>query len=1306
MRKFLFAITTVFFTLSLQAQGLYRALSLDQRVEASSLIVEAEVMRSEAVLHANGQVYTHHLLKVSRLFKGALNGNPEIVTLGGAAGGTLMKVFPALQLEPGMKGIFFLTPDNVIPRFQDRTYKAYADRQGFVAQLWNGKAFDGLKDYGAYEEVFVKRLRDEQGLSVKVLAKQSGPMSPVSAIVPSVISFSPDSIAAGEFQILSIRGVGFGNYTGQADVRFRNADDGGISFVSAPSSQIILWTDTLIQVEVPFRAGSGSFMVVDQNGASTLSNTDLLVRYDIINLQTGSGIQYSRLVDINGLGGLSFVFNTNFYSNTDAKNAFNRALESWRCNTMVNFASLSNTTDSSCNSRNNISVVAFDTDCPLDPGVLGRAYSYYTICQDEDPELVEVDILFDEMPANGWHFGASAPAGTSYDFESVALHELGHAHQMGHVIDANAVMHYSLPAGTARKTPDANDILAGESVMARSVKDPVCGYTGMLALTVGNCQFTIPVASFDLSPDRGCVPFDVQFTDASTSLPTSWAWDFDNDGVIDDTTQNPVHTYSTPGIYSVRLIVSNANGSDTLTRINVIQAYASPAADAGPDLSICPDGRATIGGAPTGSGGTGFLRYQWLPAESLNNAALPNPEAAPMNTTEYTVEVSDDNGCKARDSMVLTVMPGPVLDIGGDRTVCEGDTVRLINQAGNAAGTIFRWSPPDGIDDPSNDTTIMIAAGSSVTLTLSAQTPNGCQAQASFLLTIRRSPVVDAGEDQTSCSGTGVEIGGHPSASGGSGGYTYLWQPFAGLSNSGAANPIADPAATTTYTLTVFDALGCSRSDTVRVEVAPSPVADAGPDLGPVCAGQALRLGGQPTGSGGTGALFYTWLPTAYLDTINIANPLATPEQSTLFKVIVVDANGCRAEDSVFVSIWPTPVADAGRDTVFCGPGTLTLGGSPAGSGGTAPLAYSWSPDSGLSQNNIPNPLASPVESTEYTLTVSDANQCASSDVVNVTVLPALAANAGAEDTLCYGECIHLGGNPPANGGSGTGYSYEWRVDTGIFSLDANPEICPAATQSYTLMVYDPAGCEAEAVVRILVKNYQPIDFRTIDSSYCTNDGYDSLIAFPVGGNFSGPGIRGNGFYPDEAGTGMHWIFYEYMTGNGCLIRDSFLTEVRPSPDKPVVGQKGDTLYTSDTFWSYQWIFNGIALPNTDMYYYVAPESGNYQVKVFSEAGCENISDIYSFSVGIENRISDLSIALYPVPNDGHFVLRLKGKAYASLSLEIFDLSGRKVLDRKVQMQERRLDTEIDISSVSSGVYMLKISSGEGMLLYKFAVTK
>ena len=1306
MRRFLFVITSIFLTLSLSAQGLYRALSLDERVQEAGVIVEAEVIRSEPVLHSNGQVFTHHLLRVSRIFKGDSREQLEVVTLGGQAGGTLMKVFPALQLEPGMKGMFFLAPGNVAPRFQSRVYKVYADRQGFVAQLWNGKAFDGLQDYGSFEDAFVPRLRDEQHLKIEVLQRPADPLPSISALVPSVISFTPDSLAAGEFQTLSIRGVGFGSYAGQADVRFRNADDGGISFVSTPESQIMLWTDTLIQVEVPFRAGSGTFMVVDQNGTSALSNTGLVIRYDIINLQTSNGIQYSRLVDINGLGGMSFVFNTNFYNNMDARNAFNRALENWRCNTMVNFASISNTTDSSCNSRNNISVVAFDSNCPLDPGVLGRAYSYYTICQDEDPELVEVDILFDEMPANGWHFGASAPTGTDYDFESVALHELGHAHQLGHVIDANAVMHYSLPAGTARKILGANDIQAGQSVMTRSVKDPICGYSKMTALTAGNCQFTKPVANFTLSPDRGCIPFDVQFTDASTSLPTSWAWDFDNDGVIDDTTENPVYTYSTPGIYSVRLIVSNVNGSDTLTRINAIQAYASPTADAGPDLSICPDGGAILGGAPTGSGGTGFLRYQWLPAESLNNATLPNPEARPNSTTEYTVEVSDDNGCKARDSMVLTVLPAPELNIGGDRTVCEGDTVWLINQASNPSGSIFRWSPSNGIADPTNDTTYMIAAGGSVMLTLSAQTPNGCQAQASFFLTIHRSPVVDAGEDQMACSGTGVEIGGHPSASGGSGGFTYLWQPFAGLNNSGAANPIADPDNTTTYTLTVFDALGCSRSDTIRVEVVPSPMADAGPDLGPVCEGQALRLGGQPTGSGGTGSLLYTWLPTAYLDTINIANPLATPDQSTLFKVIVVDANGCRAEDSVYVTIWPTPMADAGHDTVFCGPGTLILGGHPAGSGGTAPLTYSWSPDSSLDQSNAPNPQASPQETSEYTLTVSDANGCSASDMLRVTILPALTVNAGPQDTLCYGECKRLGGSPVASGGSGSGWNYEWGVDTGIFSYMESPEVCPAKTTSYTLTVRDPAGCEASDEVLIHIKNYQPIDFRTIDSSYCSNDGYDTLVAFPVGGQFSGPGVRGNGFYPATAGIGTHWIFYEYMTGNGCLIRDSFLTEVRPSPTKPVIGQKGDTLYTSDTFAAYQWLFNGIALPGATNYYYVAPESGNYQVRVFNGAACDALSDIYSFSVGIEKKISDLSVELYPVPNDGHFVLRLQGKAYASLSLEIFDLSGRKVLGRNVQMQGRRLDTDINISSVASGVYLLKISSGQGMLLYKFAVTK
>ena len=85
-----------------------------------------------------------------------------------------------------------------------------------------------------------------------------------------------------------------------------------------------------------------------------------------------------------------------------------------------------------------------------------------------------------------------------------------------------------------------------------------------------------PVADFSTSVTSGYAPLSVQFTDKSTESPTSWSWDFNNDGVADSSTQNPVYTYNTPGTYVAKLTVSNANGIDSKpATINVLQATGS-----------------------------------------------------------------------------------------------------------------------------------------------------------------------------------------------------------------------------------------------------------------------------------------------------------------------------------------------------------------------------------------------------------------------------------------------------------------------------------------------------------------------------------------------------------------------------------------------------------------------------------------------------------------------------------------------------------------------------------------------------------
>jgi PKD repeat protein len=96
--------------------------------------------------------------------------------------------------------------------------------------------------------------------------------------------------------------------------------------------------------------------------------------------------------------------------------------------------------------------------------------------------------------------------------------------------------------------------------------------------TVHNIEEEIPTGylktNFKADKISGEVPLTVQFTDLSVSDPnspaSSWEWDFDNDGTVDATDQNPSHTYTQVGDYSVRLVVSNGNSADTLFRVDYI----------------------------------------------------------------------------------------------------------------------------------------------------------------------------------------------------------------------------------------------------------------------------------------------------------------------------------------------------------------------------------------------------------------------------------------------------------------------------------------------------------------------------------------------------------------------------------------------------------------------------------------------------------------------------------------------------------------------------------------------------------------
>jgi PKD repeat protein len=84
-----------------------------------------------------------------------------------------------------------------------------------------------------------------------------------------------------------------------------------------------------------------------------------------------------------------------------------------------------------------------------------------------------------------------------------------------------------------------------------------------------------PVANFEVNTTV-CVGEQVNFTDKSTNIPNNWEWTFDGANITTSTQRNPVVTYSTPGVYSVKLKASNSSGVDSLTRSNYVNVVARP----------------------------------------------------------------------------------------------------------------------------------------------------------------------------------------------------------------------------------------------------------------------------------------------------------------------------------------------------------------------------------------------------------------------------------------------------------------------------------------------------------------------------------------------------------------------------------------------------------------------------------------------------------------------------------------------------------------------------------------------------------
>ncbi|MDP4227925.1 MAG: immunoglobulin domain-containing protein, partial [Bacteroidota bacterium] len=362
----------------------------------------------------------------------------------------------------------------------------------------------------------------------------------------------------------------------------------------------------------------------------------------------------------------------------------------------------------------------------------------------------------------------------------------------------------------------------------------------------------------------------------------------------------------------------------------------------------------------------------------------------------------------------------------------------------------------------------------------------------------------DAGANPI-CQGTSTVL--HASAEAGTTVKSYSWSATSGggLTNTNIANPTASPSNSSTYTVVITDANGCSSSGQVDVQVNAKPTAAINYQ-NVICEGTSTTLvatGGVASGSN-TG---YLWNTGATADVIAVS-----PSTTTAYSVTVTNSYGCTDSRTVMLTVRPKPGVDAGIDQVICAGEKATLHAT-TGVSGVVSDGYTWSTGETTSSIDV-----SPATTTNYTVTASKnypssvvlpdniilpAIECTASDVVNVKVnqLPSVSFTDPSTD-ICYNASpITLDGKvTPAGtlGGSGVYTSPTAQAAiSGADQFDPSKATVGSHTIIYTYNenVGNSKTCSASASKIIVVEQITAITSQPSDVATCEGTKASFLVA-------------------------------------------------------------------------------------------------------------------------------------------------------------------------------------------------------------------
>lgn len=592
------------------------------------------------------------------------------------------------------------------------------------------------------------------------------------------------------------------------------------------------------------------------------------------------------------------------------------------------------------------------------------------------------------------------------------------------------------------------------------------------------------------------------------------------------------------GTYYVDVELNGCTATDTI----VISSGTGPAVTLPNDFSLCTGNDSVITASTTAAN---FLWNTGATADSITGS--------PGQT--YSVEVWDDPACISRDTVVISTSASSTVSLPNDFSFCVGDSVTIVaSPAGN-----LTWSTGSTADS------ITVNIGG--TYWVEKDAGSACAARDSISILANAAVTVDLGPDQSSCSGTGINLTAGPP------GLIYLWstgETTRSISTNGKGQ----------YWVELTTLSGCVRSDTINITAGNSLSVNLGPDSS-ICTGSISLDAGHP---GST----YLWNTGATSQQISVS-------AAGTYDVLVTDGTGCEGRDTIVVSTGTAPIVNLGSDSSFCGAVNLNL---DAGNAGSTYLWTGGSTNQTLAVNNAGT----------YIVEVTSPSGCTSSDTIIVSSTASnLTVDLGPDTSFCapYNYTVNAG-NP--------GASYSW--STG----GTNQSINITAAGSYWVTVSN-GSCSSSDTVIVSTSAAPALDLGP-DDSVCEGETFTIDAGIPGATYTWSTAETSQSIDVTTSGT-----YSLDLSLNGCNASDDITITFVPLPIINITTSKpfpcdGDTITvsTGNNVDQHTWMDGSTALT------YTTTTNHHVSVTVVNGAGCQSSDGLI---VNFETVNIDINDAFY-----------------------------------------------------------------------------